>query len=565
MKITLKEYATVLPKELILSAGKDKVRECDETEKGHFVAYVDEGINSYDVSLTITKGSEITAHSCDCKNGTTFCRHKAALLMHIANGKKIKSPVKTKKKENKTDQLLEQVEMADLKDWVQNLLHKNKDIALSFVHYFSTSRQQYTPEEVKKLVAEGIKVVLGNRKTAEAIQLKKLTELWSEMLAPVLKHYNANVMDENAFLNFQTLLDDIIDLQQKIETTSNKLSKFVEGILQDAAGCIAALQIDEAWNISVGYFVNNLFISPKSYRWQYLPHLKNIIDLSPPERKERIIDRLAKQYIKTIPEGIYNGQNFTKFIFFIISDNALFPRYYNLFLPMRYENDYNKKLIQLLVDNHHFVNAEKYCQEQIRFNFKDEFNIPYWQLLKDIYARQNDEDKLVAVLSELFPYTYDFDDYLFITIRMPEEERKKWRTKMLSRASNAANNRNTSAMLFCFWLMDHEEKYKKMIDYITDHTPYKVITLYFERMALTDKNQLIDKLIRKSRDYTFSENKTEDEACFPELFALTLKHYTPQFLSLIIIKAEKDRPYYRLNSFLTYAKERLNQADTATK
>ena len=52
-KVSVKNFSSVLPKDLLKLAEKNKVRECDETEKGHFVAYVDEGTDSYDVSLVI--------------------------------------------------------------------------------------------------------------------------------------------------------------------------------------------------------------------------------------------------------------------------------------------------------------------------------------------------------------------------------------------------------------------------------------------------------------------------------------------------------------------------------
>jgi hypothetical protein len=53
MELSLENHKTVLPKELLKKAEKNKVRECDETARGHFIAYVDEGSESFDVSLNI--------------------------------------------------------------------------------------------------------------------------------------------------------------------------------------------------------------------------------------------------------------------------------------------------------------------------------------------------------------------------------------------------------------------------------------------------------------------------------------------------------------------------------
>jgi len=79
--------------------------------------------------------------------------------------------------------------------------------------------------------------------------------------------------------------------------------------------------------------------------------------------------------------------------------------------------------------------------EQIKSNYRDEYNVPYLKSLKEIYVIEKDDENLAKVLSVLFPYTFEFDDYLFIVNSLSEEERKKWRTKILSRARNASRGR----------------------------------------------------------------------------------------------------------------------------
>jgi hypothetical protein len=127
MKIFLKNYKTAIPEELQKLAEKNTVRECDETVRGHCVAYVDEGKDSFDVSLVFGTDQQISTHSCDCKNTGNFCRHKAALLIHIAKGTKTPQSVNAKKK-SKAEVLPDEAGPEDLKQWVKDLLHKNKDI-----------------------------------------------------------------------------------------------------------------------------------------------------------------------------------------------------------------------------------------------------------------------------------------------------------------------------------------------------------------------------------------------------------------------------------------------------
>ena len=110
MVLSLTNYAKQLSPALLKKAEKCTVRECDETAKGTYEGYVDEGSESYDVSLTIGPGKDLTEHRCDCGQKIPFCQHKAALLLTVAGGKKAtpKTPAAkgVKAKQSKTDALL---------------------------------------------------------------------------------------------------------------------------------------------------------------------------------------------------------------------------------------------------------------------------------------------------------------------------------------------------------------------------------------------------------------------------------------------------------------------------
>jgi hypothetical protein len=562
MELTLKNYATILSKDLILLSKKNKIRECDETEKGHFIAYVDDGSESFDVSLTVKAGNKITLHTCDCNSNVSFCKHKTALLIHLATGEKTKNIVKVRKKESKSGALLETVAPDELKTWVKGIIEKNKDIELSFIHHFSI-KEQLTPVEVTKITNDAIKAVVGNKRAIDQTQIKKLVELWSEMHAPVITHYHENVTDEKSFLNFHTVLETCLMFQVKAETGSNRIPKFVDGVLQKSQEPVINLYNEEAWDKAVSYFIDHVPEGINRVRLHYLFHLKNMITISTEGHKIKIIDLLANQFGKSNPETLINGTAYCKFIFEIIEEHELFSKYYHLFKPIRFDNEYNQKLISLLIENNHLATAKKYCDEQIHNNFREEYNIPYLKYLKEIFVIQKDGENLAKVLTALFPYTFEFDDYLLIIKTLSEEERKKWRTKILSRARNASCSHNTPAMEFCFKLMNYEKGYKKMMEYIDSYTPYTLILKYFEPMVQADKTRLLEAIVRKSDDYGFGlyNNSQNDAACFPELFTLAVKYYSADYLKAVISNNEKNRYYYRSNRFLVYIKERLISAE----
>jgi len=562
MEFTLKNYATTLSKDLILLAQKNKVRECDETEKGRFVAYVDEGSESFDVSLELATGGKISAHACDCGAKISFCRHKVALLMEIAAGKKEKVTIKSKKKENKAEALLDDASPDQLKEWVKGLIEKNKDIELSFIHHFSP-REQLSPADIIKVTNNAIKAVIGSKKAIDQTQLKKLVDLWTEVHASVITHYRENPMDEKAFLNFHTVLESCLNFRAKIASASNRIPKFIEGVLERSQECIGDLLNEDAWEKAVGYFIDKVPDGVNAVRLHYLVHLKNIIGTSSETRKIKIIGWLAIQFGLTDPERLYDGSAYTKFIFAITNEQGLFPQYYQLFKPIRFDNDYNLQLIGLLIENKYLELAKAYCDQQIRYNYQEEYNIPYLQSLKEIFLIENDRESLGKVKADLFPHTYEFDDYLFIMSTLSEEEGKKWRTKMLSRARNASRRRSRPAMEFCFKLADHEQNYRKMLEYIESYTPYSMILRYFESMIRGDKNKFLEVLMRKSDDDWFVSyaSAEDDRRSFPELFAMAEKYYTPGFLLIVIQQAEKqNRLYYRPNLFVTYMKQQLTSS-----
>ncbi len=540
MPLTLENYESVLSKELLKAAEKCPVRECDEIEKGVLIAYVDEGKESFDVSLTIERNMEISANSCDCKNGAKFCRHKAALLMHIAKGKNKKSNSTGKiKKTTKADLLLETVELPDLKLWLSDLLAKNKDTELAFIHYFSPKNRVHTPEEVSQITNDVIKAVVKNKKNIDPTELKKIIDLWTKVHKPIVEHYHANIADEKSFLNFHTLIECCRLFHSKIKINSNKILKYVEELLQQSAESINNLQDETSWIRAVKFFTLQLPADAYNIRIHYLLHLRNLFNVSTETRKNELVNLLVDQYKQCKATQRSNGDEFSKVLFELVELHGVFAEHYNIFKPQHYNNDFNEKLIRGLIDIGKLDLAIKYCDEQILNNFRQEYNLPYLQLLKEIYKAKNDHRNLAKVLATLFPFTYCYDDYLFISNRITDEtEKKNWHQKMFIKARRASSNYDRRATDFCFALLDKEKNYKKMINIIDSYTPYEIIYRYFEPMVLTDKSLLLKAIVDKSESYSWRfTNSEKDTASFPALLEELLKHYPADYLKKVITHA----------------------------
>lgn len=560
MEISLQNYTTTLAKPFLAKAAKLVVRECDETEKGHFVAYVDEGEESYDVSLTLSAKGLVTDQSCDCKKGQTFCLHKGALLLYVAE--KGKTPVAKKAKATPKSklppsvQLLAEVEEQPLKAWVQEVLLRNKDLEMAFVHHFTAQQRQYTPKEVEQITKDAIKAVVKNKRTVDTSELKRIVELWTDVHAVIVKQYLEGVADENNFANLNALIDSCLAFNKGTNNNSNKISRYVEDTLRQCLEPVNILQTDTVWEKATGLFINHLIENGFILRTHYLAYLQSLCAISRPDRTGSILARIVSTYKQRRPNAIYNENTYTKMLFELVQQHKLLAQYYQSFAPIHFENTYNETLIKALIEIGQLDLAEQYSRQQITGNSRSEYNIPYLQLLKTIYAQQNKQRELIQTLNELLPLTFNFDDYLYIDTHLAEsEEKSAWHTKLLSKAKTIMGRGNRNATIFCMQLYDHLNKPLKMIECIVnDPVSYQLILQYFDRMAKANTALLLESIILKSGRHGWSSYYYEnDDAYFPALLA-KLEEYIPRAALLTRIVKEKNNKYtyHSYNSFWAY-------------
>ncbi len=560
-KLSLKNYTSILPKEQQKLAQKNAVRECDETPKNTFVAYVDEGDDTYDVSLTFSAAGEVLKDSCDCKYSTTFCRHKTALLVHVAGNKKVKQTIAAKKiKLSKGGALLADIGFDELKTWVSELFAANKDIELGFVLRFESAKREYTPEEVVKLTEDAAKIVVKNKKNIDQTQLKKVIDLWKTTHQPVMEQYHAHVTEKPFFLLFQALLECCKKFDAGIHLNSNKVSKYIESLMLSSVEPVNRLEKDESYLLATSHFIRNIVIGhANTVNTNYLIHLRNIADIAIQERKIKLVRSIQAHYSQLKISSIYNGASYTNFLFALMNECGFPGSDFTIFSPIHFDNDFNEKLINLLIENKRYSEAETFCNEQIKGNFRDEYNVPYYNLLKTIYAHTGNEKELIRIKMLLLSFTFSFEDFLYIYNSMTDgDEKKSWRTKLLSKIKNAANNGNAEAQKFYFELYDHEKSYSKMIGFIGNYTKYSFIHQYFEAMARADKTKLLQALINKGDGSFWSILSTNnEEAWYPEILEGLKKHFTKTELLSTITRDESKRVFFRLNGLIEFIKKGL--------
>ncbi|MEO6831815.1 MAG: hypothetical protein ABI378_05755, partial [Chitinophagaceae bacterium] len=295
--------STPFPPSLLKAAKACTVRECDETEKRSFVAYVDEGEETYDVSIQLDNKGNIVKSSCDCDLPNT-CNHIAALFVFLSENRKIKVAVVPKKKAAKAkkalphEPLLEEADTEKLKDWLRGILADNKELAFAFQHHFTNKDKAFTAAEAEKMTNDAIKTVMGRKKYPDNTQIKSILELWKKLHVPIIERYKAGPADESCFAPLNATFDACFSFYSCYSETE-KLSNYVNKILADLAIQLATLAQDEAFEKAIGFFIDKLH---KGHELQtyYLVFLQKLIEDCSPERAQSVARQLAKDYEKLL-------------------------------------------------------------------------------------------------------------------------------------------------------------------------------------------------------------------------------------------------------------------------
>ncbi len=556
----LKNYKKHLPKDIIKQAEKMLVRELDEVKPSQYESYVDDGDETYDVKIAIGKTGAILKNACDCEDGkTSLCAHKAAVIITLAENKKIGSKTKvTKVKVNPTQLLMQEVDATLLKDWVLELLQKNKDLELAFTLKFTQKPTSYTKEEVIKITETAYKAVVKTKKNIDQTELKKLIELWGQAHEPIITCYTNDLLVFENFEHLITISTSCREYYFKLNINTVKIHNYVLGLLLKTLEPLNNFMNEDNWLKVANYFVNAISDSNKMLREYFFIYCIKLVEISSQPRKEVLIDLIVKKYKDCQLHHLYDGDHPTKKLLDVVETSDLFNKYYDIFKPIVFDNTFNVKLINTLVDNNYYEIAEKYCKAQIAGNYREEYNTYYLKILKLVYSKTDNKIGLKNVCTQLLPLTFDFDDYLFIINLIPDEnEQKEFRNKMYTKARSTGRNGGFNADRFCFQLLDMEKKYLKMIELIGTYTTFATIVEYFEGMFFAKKEYLIKAIFNKPEPWMHMNYKEEnEEQVYINLYEKIKKHYGEVFTDLAF--KPKTQGFYRNdNKFVRYVQDKL--------
>jgi hypothetical protein len=504
--LSLKNYEKQIPRDIQVQASKLVVRECDDEGGGRYVAYVDEGKDSFDVSITVDKSTVVKAHECDCGVGSqTICKHRAALIAHVAEGNKTKAPkvaAAAKKKEPAKKQpkwapLLESATEEDLRSWLKIHLPLNKELELAFTQHFRTIGKVLSFEEIGEVTANAIKTVLGRRSNIEQRDMNAIIKLWTGLHQPFLERYKNALADPDCFQGMHAVTESCMVFYYSFGSRGpGDIPAYIEKLLVETRPLMHQLKTTEAWETATGYFLDRLFHTTlHSWRLHYLLHIRALIREDESGRGKDLLKRFVDAFAEHALKKVVNSGSANAIVFYLLREKGQISKYLHLFTPERWSHSYNADLIQEFMAAGQTEKAVKASIEQINSNTNDEYDLPYLQILRKHYEEKGDEKNKLKIMTQLLPLEFSFEDFKQVYLNTPTEAaRKSLRTKTFSKAKKAWGDGNINGIRFCFALLAEEKDGMGMIKLINESAPYAVLADYVGPMAKASKTALIKQL-----------------------------------------------------------------------
>jgi len=543
----------------LLTNKKLKVRELDEESKGKFVAFVDDGIESYDVQISLDDQNQISLLDCDCDNKKP-CVHLVFLADNLAH---INEPLSIEKKRKSTKKLPEYYHLIDsideikLKDWLKSSLDKDKEMRLVFFHAFKEKSLALESIQIDMLAA--IKSVTNNRKKPDASVIKKLLDLFAKINAPLYLHIQASKDIYASILMLYAVFTVAQNHYNTLHSKSKKYEAYIHSIFPVLNDHLIKASKEEFIN-AINVVIQNLerkntnFLVPLSYLITLI-YLVN-------EEKIDVLLEASFSYLKVEKlESTSEGFFLYKMLLTVTSLFHRFEKYAMNFSIYSWENEFNLNLIKAHIEIKKYSTAENIAQRCIQSNYKIEYSLPYLNLLKNMYKETNDIEKYLDVAKKIVPYTFDYDDYLeTLNSILSVEDKIKYRTRIYSNAISLSTHYEHPAYEFCYKLLIGENKHAKLQDLISkNYGNYQLINKYFDDLQQKSLDTMLDSIFKfnsrsiRSFNYGSKEYEEKESLAITELISKISAYFPLEKIKIILSQIEKSSHPFHMSELTKQA------------
>lgn len=521
--MTIAQLLRFVERATVRKAAELSIREVEEERKGHWIAFVDDKEESYDVQIVID-GKQVLSRSCECEiDNIVMCSHQTKLLMAIDDtlkGKKamgkpvLKKPI-VKKKMSESVALLHKVNQEEVYGWLAELFKKNKDIEQQFILTFKKQDSvEYSVDIVDKILKDTYISVFGKRKNADAKDIKKLVDLLSLALEPVDKYIVINITKPIALELYLKVMSSLFSLKYSVNYTSKRVDTYMDKFVERYTLALLNVKNQDVVKKTIVNLLEQLYEPKNSLQYSLVSAL--VIELYE-SKDERYTSLFGDEVVKIMK--YYQDNNYVveieMYLFFLIIavEQQVLKDCYKLFKPIRFQNEYNLLLLKGLMDIDLKL-VEEYCLKIIEGNIQTEYNEPYLEILEEIYENNGDKRGLANIKKQLFFETYDLEDYNYVIKYLEDtEEIKKFRTKVLVGLKNNFHHAKTASMLY-FAILETEHNYKKMLEVLSRDVPQDVMWAYGEQMCEFNAKSYLDKVMSIGQTSAYSRYTDERLAEF---------------------------------------------------
>ncbi|WP_158963077.1 SWIM zinc finger family protein [Myroides fluvii] len=296
-----------------------EVRELDEEDAGHFVAFVDEGEETYDVQIHLDD-QQIKQLTCDCGTTSGLCIHQGAVLLQITQkGLKVAPTQLVKKSRAKAKQTVSTVLVQEqskevLAQWLVEVFKKNKTLEQQFIVTFSQEKVDYTVEYVEEIMQQTFKAVAGRRKTLEGVKIKKILDTLAIAFEPVNDFITVNIDKPIAYELFSKIMLDIQAFDRRISHHSKKFTDFYQSYSTWFALTLNNTQNQSVWQEQVKQLMHRVFIENSNTRTVDTVLLKHIYDHVNLEQQKDFAFALQPSVLQTTHTRYDFKMDFVSFI-----------------------------------------------------------------------------------------------------------------------------------------------------------------------------------------------------------------------------------------------------------
>lgn len=523
------------------------VRELDEESAGTFVAFVEDGSDTFDVAITVIK-DEVTHHTCDCLQKTAFCEHQIAVLLQITNSVPAAKPkaVRAKKPAKLTEaqQLLQDLSLHEITKWLHEYLAINKEAEMQFLLKFSKKTVSYNSNDIDKVLTTAFTSVIGKRKKIELNELKKIIQYLDQGLEPIFTFLQTIIYQPKAYALLEHMENSLRERFYKNTVPGTRLQKYQVQLIEKFTFLLNTIKDVALWQKQMDFLLQKLFDMDFE---RHDTTLINTIFYSykngNDQQKEHIASKIVTGLLGFTKEQYSFSIEINKILLEIVIDSKQLKNSYSYFHIYPYENAFNLLFLNALMS----IDSETtivLCYECMYQNSKPDYNLPYLKIIENLLEHDsNRKNELATIKHDLFQLAPNFERYQFVLEHFDDADYVlKFKKRTLQRLESLFYSEDEHRALY-LQILHSEGKYAKMIEVFSHNSvPYKIVAPYLETLAAMNKRVVLLSLMRGFVHCMVKNIPLEDT---DSVRAFTNTYFTPQENRLLLVELwDKHFRYY---------------------